>query len=79
MEYKYNDIEKVVEFKTWTEDRKIDELYRIDAEMYMQLGLDSSKKERTDTRRKSKSIYRAIQKLNPRLGKELIYYIDREE
>ena len=26
MEYKYNDIEKVLEFKTWSNKRKIDEL-----------------------------------------------------
>ena len=34
MEYKYDDIEKVLEFKTWPDRRKIDELFRIDCEMY---------------------------------------------
>ena len=34
MEYNYEDITKVLEFKTWTDKRKIDELFRIDCEMY---------------------------------------------
>tara|TARA_B100000780_G_scaffold188633_2_gene132633 strand:+ start:9135 stop:9374 length:240 start_codon:yes stop_codon:yes gene_type:complete len=79
MEYKYADIEKITEFKSWSVSKKIDELFRIDAHMYTELGLDSSKKDKKDTRSKSKSIYRAIQKIDPKLGKDLIYYIDRED
>jgi len=43
MEYKYADIEKITEFKSWSVSKKIDELFRIDAHMYTELGLDSSK------------------------------------
>ena len=46
MEYNYKDITKVLEFKTWTDKRKIDELFRIDCEMYTNLGTDSTKTER---------------------------------
>ena len=62
MSYKYEDIDKILEFKTWSEKRKIDELLRIDCTMYTNMGLDSSIKERTETKKRSKSIYRTIQK-----------------
>lgn len=77
MEYRYDDVDKVVDFKTWTKRKKIDELFRIDSYMYTNLGTDSTKREKDDVRRKSKYIYKAVQKLNPSLGKELIYYMDR--
>lgn len=77
MEYTYDDVDRVVDFVTWDDRKKIDELFRIDSYMYTNLGTDSSKKEKEDVRRKSRYIYRAISKINPRIGKELIYYMDR--
>lgn len=77
MEYTYDDVDRVVDFVTWGDRKKIDELFRIDSYMYTNLGTDSSKKEKEDVRRKSRYIYRAISKINPRIGKELIYYMDR--
>ena len=44
--------------------------------MYTNMGLDSSIKERTETKKRSKSIYRTIQKLNPKVGKSFLYYMD---
>ena len=76
MSYKYEDIDKILEFKTWSEKRKIDELLRIDCTMYTNMGLNSSIKERTETKKRSKSIYRTIQKLNPKVGKSFLYYMD---
>jgi len=76
MEYKYEDVDKVVDFSTWTNEKKIDELFRIDSYMYTNLGTDSTKKEREDVKRKSKYIYRAIQKIDPKMGKELIYQLN---
>ena len=77
MEYKYEDVDRVVDFVTWNEKKKIDELFRIDSYMHTNLGIDSTKKEKEDVRRKSRYIYKAISKINPRIGKELIYYMDR--
>jgi hypothetical protein len=37
MDYTNNDIDKIVQFKTWTDKKKIDELLRIDAAMYCAL------------------------------------------
>jgi len=75
MEYKYDDVDKIVNFSTWTDKKKVDELFRIDSYMYTTLGLDSTNKERDDVKRKSKYIYKAICKIDPRLGKDLIYHM----
>jgi|TARA_R110001592_G_scaffold96492_4_gene277102 hypothetical protein len=76
MEYKYNDIEKVLEFKTWSNKRKIDELFRIDCEMYTNLGTDSTKTEREKVKAKSKAIYRTVAKIDPKCGKHLLFSMD---
>ena len=72
MEYSYDDIEKVLNFKTWNSKKKIDELFRIDSYMYTTLGVDSSDKERARVERKSKAIYREISKLDSYIGSELL-------
>lgn len=76
MEYKYNDIEKVLEFKTWSNKRKIDELFRIDCEMYTNLGMDSTKTERERVKAKSKAIYKTISKIDASVGKHLLFSMD---
>ena len=50
MSYGYEDIDKIVEFKTWTTRKKIDELFRIDVDMYTNLGIESTKKEKEHMR-----------------------------
>ena len=67
MEYNYEDITKVLEFKTWTDKRKIDELFRIDCEMYTNLGTDSTKTEREKVKAKSKAIYKSISKIDSKV------------
>lgn len=62
------EIRKIIGYKTWTKKRKVDELLRIDHEMYMNLGSDSSKKEIKDTKKKSRKIYRAITQISPKDG-----------
>jgi hypothetical protein len=76
MSYGYEDIDKIVEFKTWTTRKKIDELFRIDVDMYTNLGIESTKKEKEQVKKKSKAIYKAISRINPKLAKELIYQMD---
>ena len=77
MGYQYDDVEKIINFSTWSKRKKIDELFRIDSYMYTNLGTDSTKKEREDVMRKSKYIYKAIQRIDQNLAKELIYHMDR--
>lgn len=63
---------KIVGYKTWSDKRKIDALLEIDATMYTNLGIDSTKTDRENTRRDSRFIYRAIKSIDDLLGKELL-------
>lgn len=76
MSYKYEDIDKILDFKSWSNRRKIDELLRIDCTMYTNLGIDSNKTERENTKKRSRAIYRAISKIDKEVGKNLIYHMD---
>tara|TARA_R110000824_G_scaffold133349_4_gene296126 strand:- start:55 stop:300 length:246 start_codon:yes stop_codon:yes gene_type:complete len=78
-ELKYNaeDLEKVMSFKSWSDKKKVDTLLHIDCTMYCNLGLDSSNRERTEVKTKSRSIYRAIKTINPTLGKFILDSMDR--
>ena len=75
MEYRYEDVEKVLNFSSWNDKKKIDELFRIDCYMYTNLGIDSTEKERKDVERKSMYIYRAIKKIDPQLGDKLLHQL----
>jgi len=77
MEYKYDDVDKIIDFKTWDNRKKINELFRIDTYMYTNMGIDSTKTERDNAKKKSRYIYRAIQKIDPVVGKELIHFMDK--
>lgn len=72
MSYTYDDLEKVIGFTSWSTKRKIDELFKIDADLYTNLGLDSTDKERNSVSRKSKRIYKEISKIDPVIGSELL-------
>ena len=72
MEYNYNDLEKILGFTSWSDKKKIDELFRIDSNMYTNLGSDSTEKERASVERKSKRIYKEISKMDPVIGSELL-------
>lgn len=77
MSYGYEDIDRIIDFKTWTTRKKIDELFRIDTYMYTNLGTDSTKLEKEAVKKKSRAIYKAISKINPEVGKNLIYQMDK--
>ncbi len=77
MDYNYEDINKILEFKTWSNKRKIDELFRIDCTMYTNLGTDSLKSEREEVKKKSRAIYRTITKIDADVGKHLLFSMDR--
>ncbi len=76
MSYRYSDIEKIMNYKTWSERMKIDALLSIDADLYTNLGISSTKKEKNQVKVKSKNIYRAIEKINPKDGKLLLHSMD---
>ena len=79
MKYKYEDKEKILEFKTWSNKQKIDELLRIDCNLYANLGTDSTQEEKAEAKRKSIIIYRLIKTLDKKLGDELLYMEDKKQ
>ena len=79
MRYKYEDIEKFMEFKTWTDKQKIDKLLEIDCSLYAHLGTDSTRSEKDEVKRKSLEIYRTIKTLDKKLGDELLYSEDLKQ
>ena len=58
-------IRKIQSYKTWSLKRKIDELLEIDANMYTNLGIDSSKTEKENVKKISRKIYKAISLVSP--------------
>jgi len=79
MRYTYKDIEKFIQFTSWTDKQKIDELLRIDCSLYAHLGTDSTKAEKEEVKRKSIEIYRTIKTLDKQLGDELLYSEDLKQ
>lgn len=59
-----------------TNKQKKDKLLEYDSKMYCYLGIDSTKKEKEDAKKKSRAIYRAIAKFEPQLGKNFLWYLD---
>ena len=75
--YTIEDIDKISGYSTWNPKKKIDTLLRVDCIMYTNLGVDSTKAERMETKRKSLSIYRAIKKLDEATGRALLTSEDK--
>ena len=42
MKYRYDNIDTFMSYKSWTDKQKIDELLRIDCNLYANLGTDST-------------------------------------
>ena len=75
--YTTDDIEKILNFKTWSDRRKIDELLMIDSRIYAFLGSDSTKPEIDNAKRKSKKIYRAIKEVDHEMGNSFLELMDK--
>ena len=65
-------IDKIMSYKTYTDEGKIDRLLEINAEIYTNIGTDTNKSEIQQAESDSKYIYRNIQKLDDRLGRLLL-------
>ena len=76
MVYTENDIERIVSFKTWSNKKKIDELCRIDCDMYCNLGIDSTKTEKLKVKSISRKIYRAIKTIDVAKGNLFLTAMD---
>ena len=65
-------IDKIMSYKTYTDEDKIDRLLEINAEIYTNIGTHTNKSEIQQAESDSKYIYRNIQKLDDRLGRLLL-------
>lgn len=72
MSYKIDDIEKILNFTSWSNKRKIDTLFEIDADLYCNLGSDSSKTEVEKVKKQSRKIYKAIKRIDEYTGRLLL-------
>lgn len=77
MAYTLNDVEKILEFSSWSDKKKIDELLRIDCDLYCNLGKESTKAEREEAKKNSRRIYRAIKTIDQALGSNFLSHMDK--
>ena len=79
MKYRYDNIDTFMSYKSWSDKQKIDELLRIDCNLYANLGTDSTPEEKQEAKRRSLIIYRLIKTLDKKLGDELLYMEDKKQ
>ena len=60
-----------------TDRQKIDGLLELDARLYTELGIDSTKADKIETRRKSRIIYREIRSIDKKDGNLLLNHLDK--
>ena len=77
METGIKNIPYIVECERCSEKKKVDRLLRMEADMYTNMGMDTSASERKLIKGKSRKIYYAIKKINPELGTKLIQAMDK--
>ena len=57
--------------------QKVDALLELDARLYTELGIDSTKADKIETRRKSRIIYREIRSIDKKDGNLLLNHLDK--
>ena len=60
-----------------TDRQKVDALLELDAGLYTELGIDSTKADKVETRRKSRIIYREIRSIDKKDGNLLLNHLDK--
>ena len=72
MAYTIDDINKILSYTSWKDKKKIDTLLQIDANLYTNLGKESSKTQIENVKKASKKIYRAIKTVDEYTGRLLL-------
>lgn len=72
MAYTIDDIDKILGYTTWKDKKKIDTLLEIDAAMYTNLGMESSKTQIENVKKASRKIYKAIKTIDEYTGRLLL-------
>ena len=72
MAYTIDDIDKILGYTTWKDKKKIDTLLEIDADLYTNLGKESSKTQVENVKKASRKIYKAIKTIDEYTGRLLL-------
>lgn len=70
-------IDKILAYKTVSDKEKIDRLLFMDADQYTNLGIESTKTAKENTKRNSRRIYRAIKTINNDMGSRFLRLMDK--
>ena len=70
-------IDKILNYKTYTDRMRIDALLEIDCNNYTNLGSDSTKAEKLEVKKMSRQIYRAIKTVDPVWGEKFLRTMDK--
>ena len=68
-------ISKILSYKTWSDKRKMDTLLEMDADLYCNLGTDSTKKDKNEVKKASRKIYKAVMEINRIHGLTYLQYL----
>lgn len=77
MESDIKNIPYIVECTRCSKKKKVDRLLKIDADMYTNMGIDTTTSERKLIKGNSRKIYYAIKKIDTELGTKLIQAMDK--
>jgi len=69
------EIDKILGYKTYSDRRKVDSLLEMDANLYCNLGTDSTKTEKKEVERCSRKLYKAIATINRLEGFQYLQYL----
>ena len=72
MAYTIDDIDKILGYTSWKDKKKIDTLLQIDADLYTNLGMESSKTQVENVKKASRKIYKAIKTIDEYTGRLLL-------
>jgi len=70
-------IDKILAYKTVSDKEKIDRLLFMDADQYTNLGVDSTRTAKENTKKNSRRIYRAIKTMDDDMGSRFLRLMDK--
>ena len=68
MAYSVEDIDKILGFTSWSDKRKVEKLLEIDADLYCNLGKESTKTDIEQAKKQSRKLYSAIKPIDKYWG-----------
>lgn len=76
MKYTTEKIDQIYNYKSLSNNEKIDRLLEIDANQYTNCGIDSTKLEKQQVKKNSTYIYKTIKKIDEKIGVSLLKHQD---